>query len=432
MFVEGIAFLRVLKISAFRNLWLSQAISQIFLNLLMFSLILRVYELTHSSIAVSLVVITTVLPNITIGALAGVLVDRWNKKIVMFFSHFLRVIAVATFIISSESLLWIYLMTMIIGAITQFFMPAEASTIPEAVKDKNILLTANSLFTLTFFSSVVIGNVLAGPFLQLFGPHLTFAFVAVGFLLASFFTAKLPGSKIMLEVRNHWSDILSGKTWRLVENQQPSLIENLHEGLHHIRHTRTVRQAIIIMAVGQGMIAILGTIAPGFADKILRLPVADVSVFIMAPAAFGMMVGALTAGQFFAKAPRENLIRTGFLSAALILLLFSQVDNVSRIFSFPVIPIAVIILIALGMSNAFLEVPVNTLIQENTPLSVRSRVYGVISSVVGVAAIVPTFLAGALADTIGVRYVMFFAALILLAMAVYHIHINGYHVANHS
>lgn len=422
--VEGSAFLKVLRIGPFRNLWLSQAISQIFLNLLMFSLIIQVYVLTRSNTAVSLVIVTTVIPNIFFGAIAGVLVDRWNRKIVMFFSHFLRVLAVATFIISSESLVWIYLMTIIIGLITQFFMPAEGASIPEVVKDKNLLLTANSLFTLTFFSSVVLGNVLAGPFLQLFGSHLTFAMVAVAFLTASFFTAKLPGIEIREVIRNQWRDLLREKTWvvKIDHGQKGSLSSNFLEGLRHIKNTLKVRQAIFIMAIGQGTIAILGAIAPGFADKILHLTPANVSVIIMAPAALGMIAGAAIAGQYFARSKRENLIRFGFLGAAVALLIFSEIDHAAGLLGLPVIPIAILILLALGLANAFLEIPVNTLIQENTPLSIRSRVYGVISSVVGLAAILPVIIAGAVADTFGVRFVMFISAFVLLVMALYNIH----------
>jgi MFS family permease len=134
---------------------------------------IRIYEITHSNSAVSVMVILTTLPNIFLGALAGVLVDRWGRKPVMFFSHFLRVFGVLAFLISAETLGWLYALVFLISIITQFFFPAEAGTIYQLVKDKKLLLTANSLFSLTFFASVILGNVLAGPFLLLFGPAWT-------------------------------------------------------------------------------------------------------------------------------------------------------------------------------------------------------------------------------------------------------------------
>lgn len=377
----------------------------------MFSLILRVYEITRNNTAVSLVVITTIIPNILIGALAGVLVDRMDRKIVMFFAHFLRVFAVLTFLISSESLVWIYLMTIIVGTITQFFSPAEGATIPELIKDKTLLLTANSLFTLTFLSTVVIGNVLAGPFLAMFGAQNTFIIVACAFLVASIFTAKIPGPSVINPKNWHFKNVIN----------HGGLLHNFLEGMDFLHKHPTVRRYIYIMAIGQLMIAILGSIAPGFADKILHLGVADVSIFIMAPAAAGMILGAFMAGQFFAKADRQSLVRVGFISAGTVLLVFSQLDRIAGLLSFSIIPITIITLMSLGFSNAFLEVPINTLVQENTPEEVRSRVYGVISSIAGTASIIPVFLAGAIADTFGVRAVMFITAFTLFIMSVYNI-----------
>ncbi len=163
--IRDIAFIQVLRIKDFRNLWLSQLISQVFINLLFFSLMIRTYELTRSNSAVSVLVFLVALPNILLGALAGVLVDRWGRKPVMFFCHFIRVFVVLAFFISGETIGWIYSLVFLISIITQFFFPAEAATIHQVVKDKRLLLAANGFFTLTFFASVIIGNVLAGPIL---------------------------------------------------------------------------------------------------------------------------------------------------------------------------------------------------------------------------------------------------------------------------
>ncbi|MBI3887884.1 MFS transporter, partial [Candidatus Microgenomates bacterium] len=111
------------------------------------------------------------------------------------------------------------------------------------------------------------------------------------------------------------------------------------------------------------------------------------------------------------------LIKTGFFSASLVLILYSVIDN---IFGFihisPIIP-SLFVLAGLGAANSFLDVPVNTMIQENTPEEVRSRVYGVISSVIGIASVVPIILSGSLADAVGVRYVMFLTGFTLLLLA---------------
>lgn len=403
----NLAFVQVLKIKDFRNLWLSQLISQVFINLLFFSLMIRIYELTRSNSAVSVLVFLVALPNILLGALAGVLVDRWGRKPVMFFCHFIRVFVVLAFFISGETIGWIYSLVFLISIITQFFFPAEAATIHQVVKDKRLLLAANGFFTLTFFASVIIGNVLAGPILGAFGPKVTFLTVSGAFLLASFFTSQLPG-KLSIHVEQ-----VAGQVQKL------NLFGDFLTGVDHIYKTPAVQKGIFALGASQIMIGILGAIAPGFADRILHLKVTDVSVFVMAPAALGMVLGAVLISQYFLKIKRESLIMAGFAGTSIGLIVYSLVDKFSIVLGLPLLGLSALMLIGLGITNAMLDVPVNTMIQENTPEEVRSRVYGVVSTVIGVAAVFPIVMSGALADVIGVRMVMLFSGVILLGAGLY-------------
>lgn len=400
------AFLQVLRIKDFRNLWLSQLLSQVFLNLLLFSLIIRIYEITKSNSAVSVLVFLVTIPNIFLGVIAGVLVDKWGRKPVMFFSHFLRAFGVLAFLISSETVGWLYALVFLISVITQFFFPAEAGTIFEVVKDKKLLLTANSLFSLTFFASVILGNILAGPSLRFLGPVWTYTLVASAFLLASFFTSRLPGEGV-LKLKVVAGDLDFSK-----------LFSDFLVGLDYLYRTPIVRRGIFFLGASQITIGILGVIAPGFADQVLHLPVTDISLLVMAPAAAGMAVGAIALGQFFSKAKRETLIKFGFFAAPAVLIAYSMVDKYTGFFHMGAVMISVVLIFILGGANAFLDVPANTMIQENTTEEVRSRVYGVVSSVIGLAGIFPIVLAGALADVLGVRYVMLLTGVALMLVTI--------------
>lgn len=400
--LKEIAFIQVLKIKDFRNLWLSQLISQVFLNLLFFSLMISMYELTRSNSAVSVLVFLVTLPNILLGALAGVLVDKWGRKPVMFLSHFVRFFAVLAFLVSSETLGWVYSLAFLISVVSQFFFPAEAATIPDVVKDKKLLLAANGLFSITFFGSVIIGNVLAGPMLRIVGPQITFIVVALAFLLAAFFTSRLPGDISIQKVTTN-----------------TNLFSDFLVGLDHIYKNPLIQKGILALGASQITIGILGTIAPGFADKILKINVTDVSLFVMAPAAAGMGLGAFMVGQYFRKIKRETLIKVSFACASIGLIAYSFVDKITLSIGLPLLLVNVLILVGLGMSNAMLDIPVNTMIQENTSEEVRSRVYGVVSSVIGLAGIFPIVISGALADVVGVRAVMLFSGVALLAVGVY-------------
>src|SRR5260370_3913196 len=88
---------------------------------------------TNSSTVVGLAIICASLPAVIIGAPAGVFVDRRDKRRVLFYSNVLRAIATLGFVISlvidSSQLVVVYLLTILISAIGQFFGPAEGATI---------------------------------------------------------------------------------------------------------------------------------------------------------------------------------------------------------------------------------------------------------------------------------------------------------------
>lgn len=413
-------FVRVLSVKPFRNLWLSQLVSQTFLNLLFFSLMIRVYELTHANSAVGFMVLLVTLPNILLAALAGVLVDRGDRKIVMFLSHFLRVFAVLAFLVSAETLGWLYFLVFLISTISQFFFPAEAATIHELIKDKKLLLTANSLFSVTFFATVIVGNVLAGPFLSVLGMEKTFVLVALAFLAASAFTASLPGERIKILLRK----MMTTEFWKMEFSVKKNLtagelFSEFLTGVDHIYKTPIVIRAIFLLGLSQTTIGSLGAIAPGFADSVLHIPVTDVSIVVMAPAAAGMILGAVLLGQFFQKISRQKLVESGLFIVGGGLLLFSLVDLISILTNVSIIFWSGVLLLILGASNAMVDVPSNTLIQENTPEEIRSRVYGVLNTFVGIGAIIPIVLSGILADILGVRTVVSIIGVIVLGFAIY-------------
>jgi MFS family permease len=243
----------------------------------------------------------------------------------------------------------------------------------------------------------------------------TLIIIAVAFGVAGLFTAQLPGSRVFSLLWSHW--------WRRpvlkVDGKKEDFLANFMEGLDHIYKSKIVRRGILIMATGQVLVGILASVAPGFADNILHVPVASVSVLIMAPAALGMISGAVVVGQFFRNTELEKLIKTGITFAAILLLAFSQVDRLGVAFHLPIVVVVILVMFVLGLSNALLDVPVNTIVQDNTPLAIRSRIYGVISSIIGVAAIIPIILAGAVADVFGVRTVIMIVALLVFLIGIY-------------
>ena len=101
----------------------------------------------------------TVLPSFLISPVAGVYIDRWNKKYVMILSDMLRAITILLiplFFIYSKSVAPIYIIIFLTFTFACFFLPARLSVIPSLVSKEDILL-ANSASTITWVLAGIAG-----------------------------------------------------------------------------------------------------------------------------------------------------------------------------------------------------------------------------------------------------------------------------------
>lgn len=422
----------VVKIKPFLFLWLGQVVSQIATNMLTFVLTLRIYQATGSNTQVSILVLAIAIPALLFGMLAGVFVDRAENKLILVFCNVLRMIAVLGFFLSSETLLWVVVLAVIMSTVTQFFVPAEAPTIPIIVPSK-LILVANSLFTFTFYGSIITGFVLAGPALRFFGPKNVFLLLSVMYFMAAVCVRFLPGSSARVALKQY----LGKLSRRITSDANIDLSEfyrrfslmkkELFEGYAYIKDNKNVLTAISLMVVAQASIAILGALAPGFADQVLAIDIEDSSMLLLAPAAVGLISGALFVGQFGKKWKRDKIINSGIVLGGTSLMLLSLThrfkgSNELIIFGFPVVSLltfAIVMMFFLGVANAFIDVTCNTILQSETTDEFRGRVYGVLTALVGGMSIMPVILAGILSDFIGVGRVLFFISLFILLVWFY-------------
>lgn len=399
------AFVEVLSIRGFRYLWFGQVVSQIAINMMTFVLALRVYETTGSNTAVSFMYLAVAIPAVLFGPIAGVYVDRIDKKVILTLCNVSRALIVLGFFFSSETYVLIFVLAVFISFITQFFVPAEAPTIPLLVPS-TLLLTANSLFTFTFYTSVIVGFVLAGPALRLFGSHNIFLVISFLLFSSAFFVRAIPGESSRAVIFSLLKRIFSKgfvnrarMPWRY-RRKMDIFISELVAGYRFISSQKKVRNMILLLVSSQAVIAILMALAPGFADRILNIDIAQVSVLMLAPAAVGMILGVLWIGHFGRRFQGEKMIDIGILAVGIFLLSISFLSRTHSLL------ILVFLLFGVGVANAFIDVPANTFLQINTDDKIRGRVYGVLSSSIAGVAFVPVVIAGGLADVFGVTRVL--------------------------
>ena len=159
-------FAEVLKNKNFFLLWLGQIISQFGDKLTQMALIALVYQRAPgSALQLAKVISFTIIPVFIIGPLAGVYVDRWDRRKTMYICDVLRCLFVLLIPLSmffyKDLILSIYIIVFLIFCIGRFFVPAKMSIIPDLVEEKDLLL-ANSLFTNTGMIAAVLGLGLSG------------------------------------------------------------------------------------------------------------------------------------------------------------------------------------------------------------------------------------------------------------------------------
>src|SRR6185436_19358040 len=140
----------------------------------------------ESNTAVSGVVLSFTVPAIIFGSIAGVLVDRWNKKYVMIIANVVRALLFILLTLFLNNLFMIYLIAFVVTIFTQFFIPAETPMIPLTVKREH-LLSANALFGMGIFGSILVAYSLSGPLIILVGEKNTLFILALVMAIGAIF-----------------------------------------------------------------------------------------------------------------------------------------------------------------------------------------------------------------------------------------------------
>src|SRR5438132_8681259 len=118
----------------FLLLWLAQAISQTAQNAIWYGIVLQVQRLSNSSTQLSLAVLTLIIPSVIFGVLAGMYVDRWDKRTVLIATNLIRGCIAFVYglfgLLPGLSIGLLFLINFMFSTVGQFFAPAETAMIP--------------------------------------------------------------------------------------------------------------------------------------------------------------------------------------------------------------------------------------------------------------------------------------------------------------
>ena len=400
---------QVLRNPKFLALFSSQILTQVGGNAVLFGLTVHVFGLTGSSTAVSMLLLTFLVPAVVFGAIAGVFVDMFDRRQILIWSNFIRAGLYMLLLIFPDQLLIIYAVTALVATLTTFFGPAEAAMIPMVVKREQ-LLTANSFFILMLQASFVIGFALLGPAAHRFlGMDMLVIIVVAAYAAAGFFCWILPPSP-----PGQAGQASLDSARRAIE----ATFSQLREGLQYIRDHHNIFWSLTYLAITASLIGVLGSLGPAFAKDVLGLQDSDL-VVILLPLGAGLVSGIVVLNFVGHLLPRRRLIEAGMIGLGTALVVLGLVQNLDILRNGDDISALLVIVVVLaflaGVCYAFVAVPAQTSLQEELPSDVRGRVFGVLNMLVSLASFVPIIVAGPLADVLSAAAVIIlFAGLVMV------------------
>ena len=368
----------------FALLWFAGLISMIGDWVLFIALPIYTYNLTNSSLATGIMFMAGTLPRVLLGSVAGVYVDRWDRKWTMVIADLSRALLLLFLLLvrSPESIWIIYLVAFLQATISQFFGPAENALLPQLV-DESHLVAANSLNSLNNNLARLGGPALGGVLLGSFGFKNVIIIDSLSFLIS--------GLMIALIVAPSLASTKTGAAIAVSAlESQPRVWQDWLSGLRFVWNSHIV--SVIFLVIG------IAGIAEGFLNVMFVVFIrqnlgggAPEFGWLTSAQAVGGLIGGLVIGwlgyRILPNRLAGALVFNGLLIVALV-----------NLASFP---FALILILLAGLPIVAYSVGVDTLLQRYVPDRYRGRVFGTLGTSMAIFLLLGQAVASSLGDSIG-------------------------------
>jgi MFS family permease len=359
-------------------------------------LLVWVFVLTHSAAAVSGVLIAQYVPMFLLGPVAGVFVDRWNRRTTMVVADLSRMtVALLPLLVAGALRLpTIYLSVFLISVFSRFFTPARAG-ITQVIVTSAQQAWAASVGQATFALAMVLGPALATPLFFAVGPFIACSINAASFLMSALCLLALRAPQAAFHP--------------YIPSEKSGLKAVGSELSASFRLIITTR--VLLVAVGMALIAMLGAGAIEALGVIFvsqRLHVSS-SFYgpLVATGGLGILVGAVLAGLLATKMTSKTILTGSVFLLGLGLVIYGfQTWYVA----------AFLVYFLLSTPNGGVEVGFAPMMLNATPRAMIGRVQAVMETVMFGTSLVSIALAGAASQFIPV-WLIFVISGTLMALA---------------
>jgi MFS family permease len=381
-------------------MWLAQLVSTAGSSLTDLAAGIYVYQQTNSAFLVGVTLMVTAIPSLIVGLIAGVFVDRYDRRSVMLASNIGQaiVVSIIPFLIGVDVAL-LFVALLVNAGVKQFFDPAYEALIPEIASDEE-LTAANAFLQIASFGSTAIGFAAAGLIASAYSISWAFWIDALTFVFSA--------------VCIYFIRVRSRPEGADDETSVAVVVTNLKLGINAIVDTPMLRNLFLLGAPVFFSFGLWNVLLLPMAIRELGATEFEYGVQ-EALTSVGFVAGSL----FMAK-------YAGRLQTGLWVFIGTLGMGISGVFYglSPTIAVGIVFVMLSGFFNSPSAVARQTLLQRNTPRELRGRVFSALFVMRDVIFLVGMAGAG-LADIVDVRVMIILASLILCVVGVVALFVPG-------
>jgi MFS family permease len=385
---------KALRNGNFARLWAAGLISQAGDWVLLIGLPIYVYILTRSLLATSITFAVGVIPQIILGSVAGVFVDRWNRKRTLVVANLLLAAGLLPLaLVRTPDHVWIvYVVTFAETCFEQFTIPAQNALLPQLVTEEQ-LVPANALNSLSSNLSRLVGPALGGAIAGYFGLTGIVVVDAVSFLMAA------------LVLTGIASSVAKGNAPTPDEARHPlaKLRREWASGLSVLFGSWSLAVLVAtftISALGEG---VFGVLYPVFVYQALHGGATEIGE-LMSAQAVGGLLGGVVAGWLGSRLLSRWSIGLNWLAfGAISIVIYGAPAWLGLAgLDVPVMWVEVGLFIAVGISGVGVLTGSQSRLQADAPEAYLGRIFGILGTAMGVFVLAGTLIAGTVSETLGV------------------------------
>ena len=387
--------LRVLRGRNFGLLWTAGLISMVGDWVLFVGLPVEIYRRTGSTLATAGMVLASLLPSIALGSIAGVFVDRWDRRRLMVVINVLLAVSLLPLLAIDMLGIWVaYAVLVAASSLAQLFEPAEVALLPNLLEEGEAdLVIANSLNGMNRQLARIVGPAIGGVAVAAGGLTAVTILDAVSFLIAAARVSLIRSTRTKAErppAAHHESvEAEAASAWARLRREW-------RQGLDLVLHNPVLRALLVfflITRVGEGLTM---TLFVPWATGALQTDAAGYG-WLLSTQAIGGLAGAFVVGRYGRHIRPLRLLIVSAVTFGLIdLVLFTYPAF------YPVLAPALIGMVIVGVPAAAMGAAQATLQQTEASDSHRGRVVGALMAVGAAGSLVGAVVAGFLGEVVPV------------------------------